>query len=166
VSTGLGTEDRKRLGVRVLTPEGPVYEGDAAMVIAPSVEGEVGILPRHAPLIADLRIGETRIRTLADEVHAFATTEGYLSVEDDQVLVLVEYAEPADSVDRARAAEALRQAEEALAAAGDDDQAREAAERAVRRAQSLLRVADMGAGERRESREGRPLENGDTPGLG
>ncbi|HJZ62009.1 MAG TPA: ATP synthase F1 subunit epsilon [Miltoncostaeaceae bacterium] len=165
MSTGLGTEERKRVAVRVLTPEGPVYEGDAAMVIAPSVEGEVGILPRHAPLIADLRIGETRIRLLDDQVRAYATTEGYLSVEDDQVLVLVEHAEPAESVDRARAADDLRQAEEALAAAGDDEEAREAAERAVRRAQSRLRVADMGAAARRESREDVPLDAREEGGL-
>jgi F-type H+-transporting ATPase subunit epsilon len=144
VSTATGTDAPKRMGVRVLTPEGPVYEGDAAMVIAPSVEGEVGILPRHAPLIAFLRIGETRINTLEDGVHAFATTEGYLSVEDDQVLVLVEHAEPAGAIDRARAADALRRAGEALEAAGDDEEARQAAERALRRAENRLRVADRG----------------------
>jgi F-type H+-transporting ATPase subunit epsilon len=141
VSTELGGE-RKRLGVRVLTPEGPVYEGVATMVVAPSVLGEVGILPRHAPLIAFLKAGETRIKTLEDTTVVLATTEGYLSVEEDQMLILVEQAEEASKIDRARAEEALRRAEEALAAAGDDEVARTAAESARRRAENRLRVAD------------------------
>jgi F-type H+-transporting ATPase subunit epsilon len=134
--------DRKRLGVRVLSPDGVVWEGAATMVVAPSVMGEVGILPRHAPLIAFLRVGETRIKTLEDTEVVLATSEGYLSVEEDQVLVLVEQAEEAASIDRARAEAALRQAEEAVAAAGEDETARSAAESARRRAENRLRVAD------------------------
>ncbi len=141
MSTELGA-DRKRIGVRVLTPEGPVFEGPAVMVVAASVLGEVGILPRHAPLIAFLKPGETRIKDLQDEWIHIATTEGYLSVEEDQLLLLVEQAEPASEIDRARAEEALRRAEEALAAAGDDDAAARAAEAAKRRAENRLRVAD------------------------
>jgi F-type H+-transporting ATPase subunit epsilon len=141
VSTEIGAE-RKRLGVRVLTPEGPVYEGSAVMVVAPSVLGEVGILPRHAPLIAFLKPGETRIKTLDDEWVTIASTEGYLSVEEDQLLVLVEQAERASQIDRGRAEEALRAAEEALAAAGGDEAAVRAAESAKRRAENRLRVSD------------------------
>jgi F-type H+-transporting ATPase subunit epsilon len=141
MSTATGS-DRKRLGVRLLTPEGAVYDGAATMVVAPSVEGEVGILPRHTPLVAFLRPGEVRVKTLEEEEVVFATTEGYLSVEEDRVLVLVEQAERADQIDRARAEEALRRAEAALAEAGDDDVARVAAESARRRAENRLRVAD------------------------
>jgi len=139
---GTHTGDRKRLGVRVLSPDGAVWEGLATMVVAPSVLGEVGILPRHAPLIAFLRIGETRIKTLEETEVVLATTEGYLSVEEDQVLVLVEQAEDASTIDRARAEAALRQAEEELEAAGDDEDRRAAAESARRRAENRLRVAD------------------------
>lgn len=134
--------DRKRLGVRVLSPDGVVWEGTATMVVAPSVMGEVGILPRHAPLIAFLRIGETRIKTLEDTEVVLATSEGYLSVEEDQVLVLVEQAEDAATIDRSRAEAALRAAEEQLEAAGEDEDARSAAESARRRAENRLRVAD------------------------
>jgi len=141
VTTEIGA-DRKRLGVRILTPEGSVYQGNATMVIAPSVLGEVGILPRHAPLIAFLKPGETRVKTLDDQTIVMATAEGYLSVEEDQVLVLVEQAERADEVDRARAAAALQRAEEAIEAAGDDETALRAAEAAKRRAENRLRVAD------------------------
>ena len=140
MSTGIGQE-RKRLGVRVLTPEGAVFDDLAYMVIAPSVEGEVGILPRHTPFIAFLRPGETRLKLLDDTEVVFATTEGYLSVEEDRVLVLVEQAERADEIDQARAQAALEKAEADLAEAGDDDVARVAAESARRRAENRIRVA-------------------------
>ncbi len=136
------SSDRKRLGVRVLTPEGPVFDDVARMVVAPSVEGEVGILPRHAPFIALLRHGETRITTLDDEKLVYATTEGYMSVYEDRVLVLVEQAELARDIDRARARSALDRAETAVADAADDEVARVAAESARRRAENRLKVAD------------------------
>jgi F-type H+-transporting ATPase subunit epsilon len=142
MSTAAPGTERKRLGVRVLTPEGPVYEGDATMVVAPSVLGELGLLPRHAPIIADLRVGETRVTTMDDEKIVFATTRGHLAVEDDQVLILVEQAERADQIDRARAEASLARAQEALAAAGDDETARFAAESAVMRAENRLKSVD------------------------
>ena len=141
MSSAIGQE-RKRLGVRVLTPEGPVFDDLAYMVIAPSVEGEVGILPRHTPFIAFLRPGETRIKLLDDNEIVFATSEGYLSVEEDRVLLLAEQAERADEIDRARAQAALDRAEAELAEAGEDDVKRVAAESARRRAENRLRVAD------------------------
>lgn len=145
MSTGLQA-DRKRLGIRLLTPEGPVFEGAAYMVIAPSIMGEVGVLPRHAPLIAFLKTGETRLKLMDDTERVFATTEGYFSIEEDQVLILVEQADDASTIDRARAEAALRRAEEELAAVGDDEVARVAAESARRRAENRLRVADKTAG--------------------
>ena len=51
--------EKKRLGVQILTPEGSVHDGEAAMVIAPSVGGELGILPRHVPLIVQLKAGRS-----------------------------------------------------------------------------------------------------------
>ena len=137
---GVGPE-RKRLRVRILTPEGAVFDDLAYMVIAPSVDGEVGILPRHTPFIAFLKMGETRIKLQDDTELVFATTEGYLSVEEDQVLLLVEQAELADEIDTERAQAALQAAEEALAAAGEDEVARVAAESARRRAENRLNVA-------------------------
>jgi F-type H+-transporting ATPase subunit epsilon len=140
VSTGIGQE-RKRLSLRVLTPEGAVFDDLAYMVIAPSVEGEVGILPRHTPFIAFLRYGELRVKLLDDEEIVFATTEGYMSVEEDRVLVLVEQAERAEDIDVDRAQVALERAEAALADAGSDEVARVAAESARRRAENRMRVA-------------------------
>jgi F-type H+-transporting ATPase subunit epsilon len=136
--------DQKRLGVRILTPEGTAFEGVAAMVVAPSVMGEVGILPRHAPLIAVLRVGETRLKGLDGEDTIFATTAGYMTVEEDTVLILVEEADHPDAIDRGAAEAALREAEERLQAAGDDE-AREQAEAALHRAKNRLKVVDKGA---------------------
>lgn len=136
----MSTDDRKRLGVRLLTPEGAVFDGVAAMVVAPSAAGEVGLLPRHEPLVCALKHGETRINMLDDTTRVFATSEGYLSIGEDRVLILVEQAEEATEIDVSRAEAALRRAEEALAAAGDDEPARIAAESARRRAENRLRV--------------------------
>jgi len=139
------TPEKKRLGVQILTPEGVVHHGVAAMVIAPSVGGEVGILPRHVPLIAALHPGRTRIKMLDDTEVVMATTEGYIAVEEDQVLIMVEQAELAGDIDRGRAELALSTAQEALAAAGDDTVAQEAAKAAIRRAENRLKVVDKAA---------------------
>ncbi|MGE0025879.1 MAG: ATP synthase F1 subunit epsilon [Thermoleophilia bacterium] len=141
MSTAIGQE-RKRLGVRLLTPEGAVFDDLAYMVIAPSIEGEVGILPRHTPFIAFLRHGEVRIKLLDDTELVWATTEGYVSVEEDRVLILTEQAERADEIDVERARAALERAEAELAEAGDDDVKRSAAESARRRAENRLRVGE------------------------
>jgi F-type H+-transporting ATPase subunit epsilon len=142
VSTTAVGQERRRLGVRLLTPEGAVFDDLAYMVIASSVQGEVGILPRHTPFIAFLKMGETRLKLLDDTELVYATTEGYLSVEEDRVLVLVEQAELAGEIDRERAQAAFERAQQALADAGDDDVAMVAAESAMRRAENRLRVAD------------------------
>lgn len=140
MSTGIGAE-RKTLTVRVLEPEESVFEGEALMVIAPSVQGEVGILPRHTPFIAFLKPGATRIKLPDDTELVLATSLGYISVEDSQVLVLVEQVERADEIDVARAQAALERAEATLAAGGDDQVVIAAAEAAKRRAENRLKVA-------------------------
>jgi len=143
VSTG--SPDQKRVAVQVLTPEGVVHDGVAAMVVAPSVGGEVGILPRHVPLIAALQPGRTRLKMLDESEVVMATTEGYIAVEDDRVLIMVEQAELAGDIDRARAELALSAAQEAIQAAGDDEAALAAAQAALRRAENRLKVVDKAA---------------------
>jgi F-type H+-transporting ATPase subunit epsilon len=137
--------EQKRLGVQILTPEGSVLDDVAAMVIAPSVGGELGILPRHVPLVVALRPGSTRVKMLDETEVVMATTQGYMSVEDDRVLIMVEQAELASDIDRSRAEDALRRAEEAIAAAGDDPVQLEAARSSLRRAQNRLKVVDKTA---------------------
>ncbi len=140
MSTAAPTQ--RRLAVQILTPEGVVHDGDAWMVIAPSVEGEVGILPRHIPVIAALRPGRTRVKLHDGSEVVMATSEGYMAVEDDRVLVMVEQAELAGDIDRARADLALTAAREAVAAAGADEVALAAAAAAQRRAENRLKVVD------------------------
>lgn len=140
-----GSPEQKRVAVQVLTPEGVVHDGVAAMVVAPSVGGEVGILPRHVPLIAALLPGRTRLKMLDESEVVMATTEGYIAVEDDRVLIMVEQAELAGDIDRARAELALSAAQEAIQAAGDDEVALAAAQAALRRAENRLKVVDKTA---------------------
>ncbi|MDA3005787.1 MAG: ATP synthase F1 subunit epsilon [Actinomycetota bacterium] len=140
-----GSPEQKRVAVQVLTPEGVVHEGVAAMVVAPSVGGEVGILPRHVPLIAALQPGRTRLKMLDESEVVMATTEGYIAVEDDRVLIMVEQAELAGDIDRARAELALSAAQEAIQAAGDDEAALATAQAALRRAENRLKVVDKTA---------------------
>lgn len=142
MSTATTGTERHQIALQLLTPEGPVFDDVAYMIVAPSVEGEVGILPRHTPFIAFLRPGETRITLLDETVIVYATTVGYVAVEEDRVLVLVEQAELAADIDASRAQNALERAEAALAEAGDDEVARVAAESAKRRAENRIRVAN------------------------
>lgn len=140
-----GSPEQKRVAVQVLTPEGVVHDGVAAMVVAPSVGGEVGILPRHVPLIAALLPGRTRLKMLDESEVVMATTEGYIAVEDDRVLIMVEQAELAGDIDRARAELALSAAQEAIQAAGDDEAALATAQAALSRAENRLKVVDKTA---------------------
>jgi len=83
--------DERTLQVEVVTPDGQVYAGDVAMVVLPGVDGELGILPRHQPLVTLLAIGETRIRTVAGDWDYIATGIGYAEVLFDRVLVVVDH---------------------------------------------------------------------------
>jgi F-type H+-transporting ATPase subunit epsilon len=130
------------LTVRVLTPVGAVFEGSAMMVFAQGSAGEVGLLPRHEPLVCTLDVGRTRVQTADGEQAVFATSEGFLTIERDQVLVLVEQAIPIDQIDVARAQADLRAAEEALESAGEDTLAHANAEGEKRRAENLLKVSE------------------------
>lgn len=137
--------DKATIPVRIITPEGVLYDEPVRMVVAPSVQGDVAILARHAPLEAFLRVGETRVRLAdADEtLIRFATTEGYMSVEGDGVLILVEQGERSDDIDRDRSQAALTRAEEKLASLPEDAEAdRAVAEAAKARAENRLRVSD------------------------
>lgn len=145
MSTAAGTE-RRTLGVRLLTPEGPVFDGVAQMVIVPSVVGEVGILARHAPFIAQLRVGDVRIHQPDGTTVVYATTEGYSAVDQDHLLVLVEQAELLEDIDRARAQAALERAEQQLGDASLDEAERITAEKSKARAENRIRVADRAAG--------------------
>ena len=72
--------DRREFSVSVVTPDGPAYEGDVEMIIVPGAAGEIGVLARHAPLIATLKAGSTRVHLGETEVLEFATGPGFFQV--------------------------------------------------------------------------------------
>ncbi|HOU28218.1 MAG TPA: ATP synthase F1 subunit epsilon [Thermoleophilia bacterium] len=137
--------DERTLAVQVVTPEGQVYAGDVAMVVLPGVDGELGILPRHQPLVTLLGLGETRIRTVGDDWEYIATGIGYAQVLFDKVLVVVDHAELAGAIDVARAEKAEERARARMRESGDLGARAEVdyfrAEEALKRAVNRLNVA-------------------------
>ena len=95
--------DRKTFSVSLTTPDGPVFEGEAELIVVPGEAGEVGVLARHAPLIALLKAGSTRVYTDydAEEIREFATGPGFFTVEQDRALALVDTAVNVREIDPA-----------------------------------------------------------------
>jgi F-type H+-transporting ATPase subunit epsilon len=109
-------ETEKTFDLSVVTPEGAVFEGEAQMVVVPGAAGEIGVLARHAPLVALLKAGETRVKA-AGQWQSYATGPGYFKVQRDRAIVLVDDAVPADQIDVARARAEADEARELLARA-------------------------------------------------
>ena len=101
--------------VDIVSAEGEIYSGEAGMVFAPAKLGDVGIAPRHAPLLTELRPGTVRVQPAegGDEL-AFYVSGGMLEVQPHLVTVLADTALRARDIDEAAAVEAKRRAEEAL----------------------------------------------------
>ena len=78
----------KTFDLSLVTPEGPAFDGEANMVVVPGAAGEIGVLPRHAPLVAMLKAGETRVK-IGDEWTTFATGPGYFKIQRDRGIILV-----------------------------------------------------------------------------
>lgn len=133
---------QKTFDLSVVTPEGAVFEGEANMLVVPGDAGEIGVLPRHAPIVAMLRAGETRIK-VGDDWTAFATGPGYFKMQRDRAIVLVDDAVRAEEID---VAQAQREAEEAAALleradAGEEGIDRWLAQQRLRHAQNKIAVA-------------------------
>jgi F-type H+-transporting ATPase subunit epsilon len=130
------------LKLDIVTAERVVYSADVDIVIAPGVEGQLGILPHHAPLMTILQAGELVVRKDGQE-DSLAISGGFLEVRPDRVIVLADSAERAEEIDIARAEAARKRAEERLKdrrTTGADEAA--LAEAALRRAMARLSVAD------------------------
>ena len=126
----------------LVTPEGAAFEGEAEMLIVPGAAGEIGVLARHAPLVAMLKAGEIRVKS-DGEWQAVAAGPGYFKVQQDRALVLVDDAVRAEEID---IEEARREAEEAKALleridAGEEEQDRWRVEQRLRHAENKLAVA-------------------------
>jgi F-type H+-transporting ATPase subunit epsilon len=134
--------DRKEFSVSLVTPDGAAYEGDAEMIIVPGAAGEIGVLARHAPLIATLKAGSTRVHVSQNEVLEFATGPGFFQVLQDRAIALVDDAVKADDIDDARAREQLDVAQKELAAieAGESTADRWQVEQRIRHAENQLAV--------------------------
>ena len=129
----------------VVTPEGPAYEGEAEMLVVPGASGEIGVLARHAPLVAMLKAGEIRIKS-GGSWQAFAAGPGYFKVQQDRALVLVDDAVRAEEID---VDEARREAEEARTLlaridSGAEEGDRWRVEQRLRHAENKLAVAGHG----------------------
>jgi F-type H+-transporting ATPase subunit epsilon len=133
--------------VSLVTPDGPVFEGEVEMLIVPGAAGEIGVLARHAPLIAMLKAGSTRVHVKRNgEVHEFATGPGFFKVEQDRALALVDDAVDAKHIDDARARAQLEaaQAELERIERGESDADRWQIEQRVRHAENQLAVGGRG----------------------
>src|ERR1700692_3411979 len=112
----------KKFDLSLVTPDGAAYEGEVEMIVVPGQIGEIGVLARHAPLIATLRAGATRIHPGGGaEVLEFATGPGFFQILHDRAIALADDAVDASKIDGARARAQLEAAQAELAAidAGD-----------------------------------------------
>ena len=96
-------DERRQFSVSLVTPDGPAYEGDAVMLVVPGQAGEIGVLARHAPLVATLKAGSTRVHLGGTDILTFATGPGFFKVETDRALALVDDAVNVNEIDDARA---------------------------------------------------------------
>src|SRR5947199_2860081 len=107
--------DHPLFSISVVTPEGAAFEGDAEMLVVPGAAGEIGVLARHAPLVAMLKAGSTRVHLGDGEVRELATGPGFFQVLEDRAIALVDDAVAAADIDDARAQRQLEEAQEELA---------------------------------------------------
>jgi F-type H+-transporting ATPase subunit epsilon len=133
---------QRTFDLSVVTPEGAVFEGEAQMLIVPGAAGEIGVLARHAPLVAMLKSGEIRVKSSGDW-QSFAAGPGYCKVQQDRAIVLVDDAVRAEEID---VAEARREVEEARAVleraeAGEEGIDPWVAEQRLRHAENKIAVA-------------------------
>ena len=140
MSNGVRTFD-----VSLVTPEGPAFEGEVEMIIVPGADGEIGVLARHASLVAMLKAGSTRIYLSRErqEVLEFATGSGFFRVEQDRALALVDDAVDARNIDTERAQRQLGEARAELERVerGELEADRWQLEQRIRHAENQLAVA-------------------------
>jgi F-type H+-transporting ATPase subunit epsilon len=129
--------------VDIVSAEREIFSGDAEMVFAPAEMGELGITPRHAPLLTRMKPGTVRVKSVGGEEAVFFVSGGILEIQPHAVTVLSDTALRAKDIDEAAAQEAKRRAEEALAnQTGEMDVARAQAEllEAIARLRTLEQI--------------------------
>ncbi|MCM3280448.1 F0F1 ATP synthase subunit epsilon [Exiguobacterium sp. MER 193] len=129
--------------VNVVTPDGAAFEGDARMVIAKSVTGELGILPKHIPMVTPLDVSVLKLRHEDGGRTLIAISGGFMEVRPDTVTILAETAEMADKIDYDRASAAKVRAERRLQDAKLSELEFRRAELALKKAINRLSIRDM-----------------------
>jgi F-type H+-transporting ATPase subunit epsilon len=129
------------LQLEIVTPERLAYSDEVDSVVLPGAEGEIGVLPHHAPLVSTLGVGELRIRKGGAE-ESFAIVGGFLQVRPDKVVVMAETADLASDIDLERAQEARREAERALESGFKEGVDLSAARAQLQQALLRIRVAE------------------------
>jgi F-type H+-transporting ATPase subunit epsilon len=134
-----------KFSVSVVTPEGPAFEGEAEMIVVPGAAGEIGVLARHAPLVAMLNAGSTRVYldTDTDDIRTFATGPGFFQVLEDRAIALVDDAVMAREIDKERAQRQLDEAKAELekVEAGESSADRWQLEQRIKHAENQLQVS-------------------------
>ena len=129
------------LQLEIVTPEKLAFEGQVDSVVLPGSEGELGVLPHHAPLVSTLGAGELRLRT-GNQEESFAIVGGFLQVLPDRVVVMAETADMASEIDLEKAQEARRRAEQALESGSVEGADLAAARASLQAALIRIRVAE------------------------
>jgi F-type H+-transporting ATPase subunit epsilon len=127
--------------LEIVTPERLAYSDTVDSVVLPGSEGEIGVLPHHAPLVSMLGVGELRIRKDGQE-ETFAIAGGFLQVRPDKVVVMAETADLASEIDLEKAQEARREAERALESGYSEGADLSAARAQLQQALLRIRVAE------------------------
>jgi F-type H+-transporting ATPase subunit epsilon len=133
---------QRTFDLSLVTPDGTVFDGEAQMLVVPGAAGEIGVLARHAPLVAMLKAGEIRVKA-GNEWQSFAAGPGFFKVQRDRAIVLVDDAVKAEDIDIEAARREVEEARELLerAEAGEEGIDRWLAEQRVRHAQNKIDVA-------------------------
>jgi F-type H+-transporting ATPase subunit epsilon len=127
--------------VDIVSAEGEIFSGEASMVFAPAVMGEIGIAPRHAPLLTTLKPGEVRVQTPGGDEQFFYVSGGAIEIQPHLVTVLADTALRAKDLDEAAALQAKQRAEEALKNRGSQVEVAEA-QAELARAAAQIRAID------------------------
>jgi F-type H+-transporting ATPase subunit epsilon len=138
-------EETRKFDLSLVTPDGPAFEGEAEMVIVPGAAGEIGVLARHAPLIATLKAGSTRVYLDRDsqDVREYATGPGFFKVEQDRAIALVDDAVLANEIDDTHAQAQLEEAQRELELVerGESNADRWQLEQRIKHAENQLQVS-------------------------
>jgi F-type H+-transporting ATPase subunit epsilon len=133
----------KTLKLKILTPEGPVYEGAVRTVVAPATKGSMGVLPGHAPLVSSLETGVVRADDEAGATHFFMVSGGFVEVANDEVRILADVGEEDAAIDLSRAKEAAERAKRRMRERKEPDFDLARAEAALARAVTRLRIGEL-----------------------